>query len=337
MRRTMTRDPIHLLPEWTPQAAVWVGWPRLAEEWGADLDGARQEIADFVRTLARHVPVRIAAGDSDAARQAQRLCGAGVDVVEIPTGDIWLRDTGPLFGHLADGKAAAAAFGFNGWGGKYDMPGDRETAPALAEWEGWPCRTHMPVLEGGALEVDGTGLALTTRSCLLNPNRNGWDEAAAEAVLRDALGLSRVVWIEEGLAGDHTDGHIDNIARFIAPGHVVCQAPSGRDDPHAVRLDEIARQLGAAGLTVSRIPSPGAVLDHDGHPLPASHMNFLMTEGAVLVPVFDGERGSAACEALAALLPDRHIEALAATHILRGGGGAFHCMTREVPRLPLED
>ncbi len=333
----MTRDPIHILPEWVPQAAVWVGWPRLPEEWGEDLDGARQEIAAFVRALAHLVPVRIAAGDSDAARLARAVCGSGVDVVEIPTGDIWLRDTGPLFGHLADGTPTAAAFAFNGWGGKYDMPGDRETAPALAAREGWPCRGHAPVLEGGALEVDGTGTALTTRSCLLNPNRNGWDEAAAEAVLRDTLGLTRVVWIEDGLAGDHTDGHIDNVARFIAPGHVVCQAPSAPDDPHARRLDEIARQLAAAGLEVSRIPSPGPVRNAKGVPLPASHMNFLITEGAVLVPVFDEQLGAAACEALAALMPDRHIVPLAATHILRGGGGAFHCMTRDVPRIPLED
>ncbi len=320
--------------EWAPQSMLWIGWPRLAHEWDDLFDAARREIAAFAEAAAAHVPVRVAIGDAAADAAAAALLPAMVRRVAVPTGDIWLRDTGPVV--VRTGAClAAACFQFNGWGGKYDMPGDRETAAAIAAAEGLPAQLHDFILEGGAVEGDGTGRVLTTRQCLLNANRNGWTESEAEAALTAALGAREVVWLSRGLDGDHTDGHIDNIARFVGPGHVACQAPTGPDDPHAARFREIAGELRGAGLTVTEIPSPGRICDRAGHVLPASHLNFTLTNGAVLVPVYGaGARsgpGAEAVAALAALFPGREVCGLPAEAILAGGGGAFHCMTCHLP------
>ncbi len=327
----MTTDARHLLPEWAPQAAIWCGWPRLAEEWGGDLDGPRAEISAVIRALARHVPVRVAAGSDDAARTAAALTdGCGAKIIRVPTGDIWLRDTGPI----VTGQGAlrlANVFRFNGWGGKYLMEGDGATAPAIAAHERLAARAHDFVLEGGGIDVDGEGRLLTTRQCLLNPNRNpSMGAASIEAVLRNAFGVSDIIWIGDGLANDHTDGHVDNVARFVAPGHVVCQHPAGVDDPNTDVLVEIERTLASHGLVVSTIPSPGRILGEDGMPLPASHMNFTITNGAVLMPTYEDHYSAIALAGLSRLFPGREVIGLPARAIL-AGGGSFHCMTREIP------
>ena len=319
-----------LAPEWAPQSALWVGWPRLAHEWGGELEAARAEIADFVRVAAQYVPVRVACGSEEAARDAGlALAGAG-EVVELPAGDIWLRDTGPI----VTGRGAsrtAQLFRFNGWGGKYLMEGDQETAAAIAQFEGLPVRSHELVLEGGGIDTDGEGRLLTTSQCLLNPNRNPLlNQQDIEARLRIALGVRQFIWLTDGLKNDHTDGHVDNVARFIAPGHVVCQHPAGPDDPNAATLRDIENILKASGLQVSTIPSPGFIHFDDGAPVPASHMNFTITNGAVLVPVYEERFSAQALARLQALFPDRVVIGLPARAIL-AGGGSFHCMTREIP------
>lgn len=322
-----------LPPEWAPQASVWVGWPRLREEWGSAFEAARQEIAVVAGELARHVPVRLAVGDADAAAAGRIAVGETAEVRQVPSGDVWLRDTGPIFAETSSGQRLAHCFRFNGWGGKYVMPGDTETAIALAEAEGAEVCQHDIILEGGALDHDGTGTFLTTRECLLNPNRNaGWDEVTAERALETALGARRIVWLDLGLVNDHTDGHVDNIARFIEPGRVICQTPMGLDDPHAERLQAAEDTLRSAGLEVVTIPSPGRVETSDGTVQPASHMNFIFANGAVLLPVYDQATGLAAAAALAEALPNHQIIPLSSRAIL-AGGGSFHCMTREVPAL----
>jgi agmatine deiminase len=258
--------------------------------------------------------------------------GDAAEVIETPFGDIWLRDTGPIF----DRAGRAHRFLFNGWGGKYDLPFDDRVGDAVAAVAGAEIVRHPFILEGGAIEMDGEGTLLTTRQCLLNPNRNpGWDEASAEAFLKRALGVTRVLWLDEGLANDHTDGHIDNLARFVAPGRVLCQAPVGADDPNADVLDEIALTLAAMSdaqgrkLEVIRIPSPGVVRGEDGDSIPASHMNFLIGNEAVVVPIYS-DMGDDALKALAPLFPDRRIVGLSSTAILTGGG-SFHCITQQEP------
>lgn len=315
-------------PEWSEQSALWVGWPHLRHEWGEAFDDARAEIAVFARAAAGYVSVMVACGSDDAETSAKAALAdvPGVAFARIRAGDIWLRDTGPII----DSAGTAHCFAFNGWGGKYVMPGDTETASAMADMLNLPERRHDFILEGGAIDVDGAGRLLTTRECLLAANRNGWGDADAEAALKKALGIEQVIWLERGLIDDHTDGHVDNIARFIAPGHVLCQCPSGEDDPNAALYAEIRQVLQAAGLSVSTIPSPGRITDIAGHIMPASHMNFVMTNGALFLPVYENAYSVEAVSALEGLMPERNIIPLSARHILTGGG-SFHCMTREVP------
>ena len=193
------------------------------------------------------------------------------------------------------------------------------------------------MLEGGALDWDGEGTILTTRECLLNPNRNPlMSELDIKALLHDALGSRTTIWIDRGLLNDHTDGHVDNIARFLAPGVVACQSPYGVDDPHAARLDEIAAQLenqrDARGriLKVVRIPSPGRVENEDGDVAPASHMNFLIGNATVVVPTYGTPSAQQAVDALKPYFPGRNVVGLPSNHIL-SGGGSFHCITQQQP------
>ncbi len=330
MARSMSDMKPHLLPEWAPHAALWVGWPRLVEEWGGSLEGPRADIAGFIRAASGFVPVRVAAGSDEAEATARAAVGDCADICRIPTGDIWLRDTGPIITGSGEGRRAQV-FRFNGWGGKYLMPGDTETAGAIAAHEGIAVKRNDIILEGGGIDADGTGRLLTTGQCLLNPNRNPeLDQAGIEAAITEALGISEYVWLGDGLLNDHTDGHVDNVARFIAPGHAICQHPSGSDDPNAETLQQIETTLRRAGLEVTTIPSPGLVKDEDGNPVPASHMNFTITNGVVLVPVYEDRYSLVALAELNALFEGRKVIGLPARHILNGGG-SFHCMTREIP------
>ena len=320
-------------PEWAPQSTLWIGWPRLPEEWGGAFDAARADIAEFARIAAGCLPVRLAIGDAAAEHAACAMVDPSAGLARVPSGDIWLRDTGPIFGLDAAGQRVAHCFRFNGWGGKYVMPGDTETAAALAGEEGAHVIHHDFVLEGGAVDHDGTGTFLTTRECLLNPNRNvGWSEADAERALEGALGARRMVWLDKGLVNDHTDGHVDNIARFIGPGRAICQAPSGPEDPHRERLLAAEDALRSAGLETVTIPSPGRIENPEGEPLPASHMNFVFANDTLILPVYEAASGQAAAAALAEALPSWRIMPLSSRAIL-AGGGSFHCMTREVPAL----
>jgi len=330
MARFMPDMKPYLPPEWAPQAALWCGWPHLVDEWGGSLEGPRAHVTGFIRAAAGFVPVKVAAGSAEALASATAAVGDVADVVEVPAGDIWLRDTGPIV--TGQGPARVAqAFRFNGWGGKYLMPGDTETANAIAAEESLAAEQHKLVLEGGAIDADGEGRLLTTRQCLLNPNRNP-DLTAAEIEARicSALGIDEMIWLGDGLLNDHTDGHVDNIARFIGPGHALCQMPSGEDDPNKAVLLDIEATLRDAGLQVTTIPSPGLIRGGDVEPIPASHMNFTITNGAVLVPVYEEHYSLVALAEMRVLFPGRKIVGLPAGHIL-GGGGSFHCMTREIP------
>ncbi|NQY97875.1 MAG: agmatine deiminase family protein [Henriciella sp.] len=331
----MVTDRTYVPPEWAPQSAVWVGWPHIRGEWGSAFEGARDEIAAFVRAVAQVTPVRVACGSREADTSAwltlDDLVASGqVQLHTVLAGDIWLRDTGPVLSRRGE-TSEALAFQFNGWGGKYVMPGDTHTAQAIASVERVPVSRFPFVLEGGAVDVDGDGRLLTTRHCLLNPNRNpDWNEADATRALEQAFGVDQVIWLDEGLINDHTDGHVDNIARFIGPGRVLCQMPSGEDDPNAETYVAIKRKLKDAGLEVHLIPSPGKITDEDGKPVPASHMNFLISNGTVFMPTYDADAVPALIAAFEKVLPDYKLITLPARHIL-SGGGAFHCTTQQVP------
>lgn len=322
-------------PEWAPHKAIWTAWPSAAHLWEADLEPARAEVAAMI--LALHDggagdAMRVLAHGEEAVASAEAALGEAAEVFPAAFGDIWLRDTGPIFTR----ENRALGFRFNGWGGKYVLPHDDEVAGFIAQRAGVELLAHTFVLEGGAVEMDGEGTVLTTRQCLLNPNRNArWDQNNAESALRGALGAEKVLWLDQGLANDHTDGHIDNLARFIGPGRVVCQASYGDDDPNAEVLESIARALEAMTdaqgrkLEVIRIPSPGLIVDEDEDAVPASHMNFLIGNSVVVVPVYS-DSGDDAVNALAPLFPGRKVVGLS-SHAILTGGGSFHCITQQEP------
>ena len=310
---------------------MWLGFPSHAELWEDNLRPAQAEVAALALVLAGpgRERVRLMVCGEAALAAARSLIGQapGIEVVCATFGDIWLRDTGPVF----TGSHKAAAFAFNGWGERYDLPGDREVADQIATASGAEIVRHDFVLEGGALDHDGQGTVLTTRQCLLNANRNpGWTEAKAEAALARTLGARRVVWLDEGLINDHTDGHVDNLARFVAPGVVACPVSSGRDDPHKDVYRAAAEALAAAGFSVISAPSPGRVSDEAGGVIPASHMNFLIANGAVIVPIYDQARGEKAVQALATAFPGRQVIGLSSRALI-SGGGSFHCISQQQP------
>jgi agmatine deiminase len=298
--------------------------------WEDDLGPAREEVAAFARAVhadGAGEEVRLVAADEDAAAAARKLAPFATVLVE-PFGDIWLRDTGPII--LGQGGARRAArFRFNGWGGKYDLPGDDSVGRRLAETLGMAPDGHDWILEGGAIDVDGTGLAVTTEQCLLNPNRNpGLDKAAIEARLRADLGIERLLWLGEGLLNDHTDGHVDNLARFVAEGILAIPEPAANDPNRAVYADAKARAE-AFGLKVVLLPSPGRI-ERDSEIVPASHMNFYIGNAAVIVPLYGGPSDKAAVEAIGTLFQGRQAIGLRADHVLTGGG-SFHCISQQVP------
>ena len=321
--------------EWSPHRAMWLGFPSHAELWEDDLEPAQAEVAALARALAGPggERVRLMTGHPDGEAAARKLLGdvAGIEIVPGLFGDIWLRDTGPIF---AGGKAHG--FRFNGWGGKYALEHDDTVAAQIAAAAGVDLVANDFILEGGAVDHDGIGTVLTTGQCVLNRNRNpGWTEAVAEAAFAASLGARKVLWLGEGLRNDHTDGHVDNLARFVAPATVAIPVAWGRGDPNAEAFDDAARRLAAMTdasgrkLSVVRIPSPGWIDGEDG-PLPASHMNFLIANKAVIVPIYTEQPGKFAVEMLKQVFPDRTVVGLPSTAILTGGG-SFHCITQQEP------
>lgn len=348
--------------EWRVHDAVWLAWPSHPEEWLGDLEPARRCVAALCRAIAGvdskgpgatgrdGERIELLVLDDDGEESARVALGAvPARFHRVPFGDIWLRDTGPVFVDLTGDVLGAACFRWNGWGGKYLFEHDAEVAGRIAGITGAVTAQHDWIVEGGAIDSDGEGTLLTTRQCLLNRNRNltsdrALDQEVVEARLRDALGARRVLWLERGLTGDHTDGHVDNLARFVAPGTVLCMRPGGAagaggsGDPNAEILGEIAAALrgfrDAAGrsLEVIEIASPGLIYDAEGAVAPASYMNFYIGNRAVVVPVYGAPGDEQAVATLARLFPDRRVVGVDA-HPVLVGGGAFHCITRDQPRV----
>ena len=230
---TMTRFSIP--HEAARHAAIWTAWPSHGDLWEENLAPARAEVTAMIRALvdadpatglARGEVVNLLVCGEEAKSSAENAVGDVATIIEAEFGDIWLRDTGPIFA-IFDGSEIALHPRFNGWGEKYLLPGDDTVSEFVADRAGVAMRDVPLTIEGGALEFDGEGTVLTTRECLLNENRNpGLSEDAAEEVLKEYFGVGKVLWLDRGLLNDHTDGHIDNVARFLGHGRVLCQAPS---------------------------------------------------------------------------------------------------------------
>lgn len=316
-------------PEWAPHDAVWIGFPSHPELWQEDLASARIEVAAFAKAVhaeGKGEQVILVAADDASAAAAKLLVGNTAKIVVEPFGDIWLRDTAAIIG----GDGTAHDFQFNGWGGKYDLPGDDDVGARLAKRAKFPTEDHAWVLEGGAIDGDGTGLVVTTEQCLLNRNRNPQlSKADVEEMLLKDLGYTQVLWLGDGLLNDHTDGHVDNLARFIGENRLLI--PEGAEnDPNWRIYQDAARRAEAAGVEVVRFPSPGRVLNEDEEIIPASYMNFYIGNAAVVVPLYGQENDQAAIDALAELFPGREIVGQRADHILTGGG-SFHCISQQIP------
>ncbi len=317
-------------PEWARHQSVWIGFPSDPKLWLDDLEPAQHEVVQFAQAVhARGAGeiVSLVAATKKAAETAERLAPFAKVIVEA-FGDIWLRDTGPIV--VGTGKSRLAqGFKFNGWGGKYDLEGDTEIGERLARSADLPFAKSDWVLEGGAVDGDGSGTVVTTEQCLLNPNRNGQTRAEAESRLSRDLGFTQVIWLGSGLMNDHTDGHVDNLARFVAPGKIAVPTPSA-DDPNAEVFRDAMTRLMQTKLEIVRLPSPGKVLNEANQLVPASYMNFFIGNAAVVVPQYGAANDKAAVNAVQALFPSRVAIGLRADHILTGGG-SFHCISQQVP------
>jgi agmatine deiminase len=341
----MTCPVLHQPAEWAPHSACWLAWPSHGHLWQENLGPAQAEFAALCIAIAEGggEALDLLVQDEPAETQARAALApvlAQVRFHRVPVGDIWLRDTAPIFVQDGSGALCAARFGFNGWGGKYVLPEDDQVSKRVAALSGLPTAVHDWILEGGSVEVDGEGTVLTTRQCLLNPNRNpGMTQADIEVALKLGLGAEKVLWLDEGLLNDHTDGHIDTLARFTAPGVVVCMEAQDPADPNAATLARLATDLAAmtdargCRLRVVRIPSPGLLLNEDGEPMPASYVNFYIGNRSVVVPTYGQPSDGAAVAALTELFPGRRVVGRSARAIL-SGGGAFHCITQQQPEAP---
>jgi agmatine deiminase len=323
-------------PEWAPHSSVWIGFPSAADLWLDDLAGAQAEVAAFARAVhagGKGETVRLVCANGLAEEVARALAGDCAEIVSAPFFDIWLRDTGPVVVRDQAGEPLALDYRGNGWGGKYPSPLDDGLARVLCEQARMERSPRDWVLEGGAIDVDGAGLLVTTGQCLLNPNRNPeLSRRDIEERLTVDLGLKQVLWLGVGLANDHTDGHVDNLARFVAPGVLALPEPFGDDDPNTSVFADALDRASRWPVEIVTIPSAGRHEDEGGEIIPASHMNFYIGNAAVIVPTYGGPSDVAAVAAVASLFPDRETIGLSANHLLTGGG-SFHCISQQVPAL----
>jgi agmatine deiminase len=316
--------------EWAPHERTLMAWPRRRELWGETFEQARADYATVINAIAAFEPVTVLADPRDVA-DARAAVAGDVEVVARELDDSWLRDTGPIYVVDGRGRRTGVHFRFNGWGESwipYDH--DEDAGRWIASHRGDPVQEAPLVLEGGSIAVDGDGLLLTTEECLLNPNRNpDLGRADIEALLREHLGVERIVWLGQGLVEDRdTDGHVDLIASFFAPGRVLLQAVA-EDNPNFAAMEENRRRAEAAGIEV--VPFDRlAYVEVAGEPIVVSYLNHYVCNGAVIVPVADVEDDEPALETIASVFPGREAVPVPGRVLAYGGGGP-HCITQQVP------
>jgi len=332
--------------EWEPHAGTWLSWPHKEDSWPGVLASIPPIWVEIVRALTPGEPVHILVNDrAPAARVRSLLEGAGVAMHnvrlhEVPTDDAWMRDHGPVFvtrRSQVGSELAAVDWKYNAWGGKYPPWDDDDRVPRhVAEILDVPRFEPGIVLEGGSIDVNGCGSLLTTEACLLHPNRNPHlRRGQIEALLRDYLGVRNVLWLGEGIAGDDTDGHVDDLARFVEPDRVVTVLEDDPRDANYDLLQENYRRLcemrdeRGRTLRVATLPMPSPVYHQDTR-LPASYANFYIGNAAVLVPTFGDRKDEAALAVLQSLFPTRRMVGIHAVDMV-WGLGAFHCVTQQQP------
>jgi agmatine deiminase len=353
----MTQTPRQLgyrMPaEWEAHEATWIAWPHNPEDWPGKFQTIPWVYAEIVRLLSAREQVHILVSDEKAEQRAHSILersGAALDQVSFhrwPTNRVWTRDSGPIFVRNSEGRVALTNWHFNAWA-KYpdwqlddQVPGRIQSLLGLPSWQ--PILenedgTKYLVLEGGSIDTNGAGTLLTTEECLLSEvqQRNpGVSRAQLEQAFSDYLGIDQVIWLNRGIAGDDTHGHVDDITRFVAPDTVVTAVePDTRDanhEPLAENLKRLKAARTAAGkqLTLVEIPLPHAVLFR-GQRLPASYANFYIANGLVLVPTFNDANDRVALTILADVFPDREVIGIHSVD-LAWGLGTLHCMTQQQP------
>jgi agmatine deiminase len=324
--------------EFAPHQATLMAWPARVDLWGATLDRAKDEWAAVARAVTAFEPVTMVCPPG-GSREVGDRCGAGVEPLELPIDDSWMRDNGPIFVKNERGEVALVHFRFNSWGEKY-LPYDKDSrVPALLASHFGVRRYEAPfVLEGGSFFVDGEGTLLTTEQCLLNPNRNpSMSRDEVEEGLRSFLGVDDVIWLPHGLVEDRdTDGHVDGLAQFVRPGVVMLSVAAGDGDPNAPRFDENRRLLegvrDARGRRFEVMDGPvNAWVDLEGvGPTVIPYMNHYLANGGVIVPVGETPGDAVALDLLSKAYPGREVVGVPGAMISFGGGGP-HCITQQVP------
>jgi agmatine deiminase len=317
--------------EWAAHERTLMAWPTRREVWDGQFEQAKSDYAATANAVAAFEPLTMVCANAQETAEARAALTGDVDVVELAIDDSWLRDSGPIFVLDADGRRAGVHFRFNSWGEKF-VPWDSDAAVGglLVDRLG-DRRYDAPfVLEGGSIAVDGEGLLLTTEECLLNPNRNPeMSRDEIEQGLRDYLGIETVVWLGQGLAEDRdTDGHVDLIAAFTRPGEVLLQSVAPGEASHERMADNRTR-LQAAGLQIVDFPLLPSV-EVAGEQVAASHLNFYLCNGGVVVPVAGVASDTEALERIGAAYPGREVVGVPGGVIAFGGGGP-HCITQQVP------
>ena len=331
----LVATPLPMPAEFAAQDWLWIAFPHRSDLWEEFTAPAQEQMAAYANAVAETGQrVRLVVHDAANEARAKQLVSGAVEIERHPYGDIWIRDTGPIVLFDKSGRRFAQRFRFNGWGGKYDdMEGDQEVGESLARAGGLETQFADWVLEGGAIDSDGTGLVVTTEECLLNPNRNpGLSQAGIEMRLERDLGFDRVLWLGKGLACDHTDGHVDNLARFVAPNTLAIPLATGPDDPNAAVYEDARARARDFGVIVRDVPSPGRVEAADLVE-PASYMNFTICNGVVVVPTYGTVHDADGVAAIGELFPGRATVGLPADAVL-SGGGSFHCASQHVPAAP---
>ena len=326
--------------EWHPHVATWLSWPRPDGISFPDrYDELLPTLGEMVRTLAAHERVEINVRNDEVEAIARRAIGDDSNVFyhRIPSYEPWCRDHGPMF-VKRNNELAIVDWGYNAWGGKYPPYDDDDAVPQrVAELLHLPVFSPGIVMEGGALDVNGEGTLLTTESCLLNPNRNpGLDKKAIEQHLRDYVGVTNILWLGDGIAGDDTDGHVDDLTRFVNANTVVTVLEQDPRDDNYWPLQENLKRLQAMRdqdgrpLRIAELPMPG-VVEYDGQRLPASYANFYIANGVVLLPTYRNQKADAiARETLQKLFNDRRVVGIDSSHLI-WGLGSFHCLTQQQP------
>lgn len=333
-----------LLPaEWELAETFWVGWPSHPDIWGNDLEGARLEVANLVRALANVEPdsgqlkgdkIHLLADGADACASAHSLLdGLHIEILDMAFGDIWIRDTGPIF-VVHDDELRALGMRFNGWGKRYLLPSDEIVAERLAKAAQLPFERHFWTLELGALQWDGEGVFLAQKSSLLDPVRNpGMTEALAEEKLKSLLGAKRVIWLDAILGGDAIFHRLGGAIRFLGPNHVLLMKAHSRNDPNFELFNALQRQFEKECFDISLLPSLGRVEDMDGDVMAASYLHYVQGSERIIMPLYGTDYDGEALKTMAQICPQHEIIGLRSDHLL-SGGGSFHHICLPQPKWP---